>query len=116
MDVFHLDEETKRLQEAKGEIGHRKLVERPGYRTGLVIFRRPAAPHTGSVKPREITHPDLDVVAHVIGGAGVLTVGGESRDLVPGMVLHLPAGTPHDFAAGKEDLVLFYALIQSKTE
>ncbi|MFQ5915277.1 MAG: cupin domain-containing protein [Nitrospinota bacterium] len=113
MDVFHLEEEAKRLRRTEGEVGHRKLVERPGYRAGLVLFRRPNA---RPEKPGEITHPDLDVVAHVIGGSGTLTVKGESRDLVPGMVLHLPAGTPHDFAAGHEDLLLFYALIQSKTE
>jgi hypothetical protein len=32
------------------------------------------------------------------------------------MAVRLPAGTPPDFAAGEEDLVLFYALIRVKAE
>lgn len=114
MHVFRLDDEVSRLQQAEGEIGHRTLVERPGYRAGVVIFRRGEARPELSGKPREITHPDLDVMVHVIRGSGTLSVGGEPRDLAPGTIVHLPAGTPHDFAAGREDLVLFYALIQVK--
>ena len=116
MNVFDLEKEAERLRRTEGEIGHQTLVERPGYRAGIVRFRRGKSNAEDPEKPKEITHPDLDVLAHVIGGSGTLTVRGESRKLVSGTVLHLPAGTPHDFAAVNEDLVLFYTQIQANPE
>jgi mannose-6-phosphate isomerase-like protein (cupin superfamily) len=39
-------------------------------------------------------------------------VNGKRIQLRPGIVCHIPKGTPHDFAAGKSgELVLFYSLI-----
>ena len=116
VEVFHLEEEAARLRQTEGEIGHRDLVERPEYRAGIVIFRSPGTRPDVSEAPKEITHSDLDVMAQVLGGKGKLTVRGESREMISGMAVRLPAGTPHDFSAGEEDLVLFYALIRVKAE
>ena len=114
MDVFHLKEEVNHLREGGKEIHHRPLVERAEYRAGLVVFRPLETPPANHGKPQEITHPDLDVLAHVVEGSGTVTVRGKSENLFAGKVLYLPAGTPHDFSAGGEDLVLFYAQIHVK--
>ena len=120
VEVFQLAEEVSRLRRSEEEIGHRDLVVRPEYRAGIVVFRSPGARPDDPGDPKEITHADLDVLVHVLGGGGTLTVRGEARDLVGGMAVRLPAGTPHDFAAGEgeggEDLVLFYAMIRVKAE
>jgi quercetin dioxygenase-like cupin family protein len=111
LDVFHLAEEANRLREGDNEIHHRPLVERAEYRAGIVVFRPLEKPPANHGKPQEITHPDLDVLAHVVEGSGTITVRGKSETLFAGQMLYLPAGTPHDFSAGGEDLVLFYAQI-----
>ena len=118
LEVFQLAEEVSRLRRSEEEIGHRDLVVRPEYRAGIIVFRSPGARLDDPGDPKEITHADLDVLVHVLGGGGTLTVRGEARDLVAGMAVRLPAGTPHDFVAGEgeEDLVLFYAMIRVKAE
>ena len=120
LEVFQLAEEVSRLRRSEEEIGHRDLVVRPEYRAGIVVFRSPGKRPDDPGDPKEITHADLDVLVHVLGGGGTLTVRGETRDLAAGMAVRLPAGTPHDFAPregeGGEDLVLFYAMIRVKAE
>lgn len=112
MEIFHLQDEAGRLERSDGDIGHRILVDRPGYRAGVVQFRRQGETGSEPGPSKEITHTDLDVMVHVIGGDGSLTVFGEARTVVPGMFLHLPAGTPHDFSAGENDLLLLYTQIE----
>ena len=112
MEIFHLQDEAGRLERSDGDIGHRILVDRPGYRAGVVQFRSQGETGSEPGPSKEITHTDLDVMVHVIGGDGSLTVFGEARTVVPGMFLHLPAGTPHDFAAGENDLLLLYTQIE----
>ncbi len=114
LDIFHLDEEVNRLREGAKEVLHRPLVEREEYRAGIVVFRPLETPCDNDEKPQEITHPDIDVVAQVVQGSGTITVRGKSENLSAGQVVYLPAGTPHDFSAGGEDLVLYYTQVHVK--
>ena len=41
------------------------------------------------------THGDADKVYYVIEGRGVITIGGEAREVGPGMVAWAPAGVAH---------------------
>ncbi|HEX2932453.1 MAG TPA: cupin domain-containing protein, partial [Candidatus Binatia bacterium] len=62
--------------------------------------------------PKQINHADKDVLCQVIKGSGRLRIDGKRISLRPGMICHIPKGTAHDFAAGKNgELVLFYSLI-----
>jgi quercetin dioxygenase-like cupin family protein len=54
------------------------------------------------------------VVCQVLRGRGRLRTAGKRIALAPGMICHIPKGTPHDFAAGKSELLLFYSLIETK--
>jgi mannose-6-phosphate isomerase-like protein (cupin superfamily) len=134
MKTVDLKEEAEELLRLSEEISHRALFRGQGYQAGLVLFRaagsHPPDPsgrrretqealtqgaHSQRpaevIAPKEIHHPDKDVLAYVLRGSGTLTVGGMARPLAPGAACHLPAGTPHDFSAAGEDLILFYALI-----
>jgi mannose-6-phosphate isomerase-like protein (cupin superfamily) len=50
----------------------------------------------------------------VLKGRGRLRIDGKRVALAPGIVCHIPKGTPHDFTAQAGELVLFYALIQTR--
>ncbi len=54
---------------------------------------------------------DKDVVCYVIRGKGRLRTDGGIRPLESGMLCHVPAKTPHDFAALDEEMLLLYILI-----
>ena len=109
MKVIKIQEALKELEVINEEIRYKSCVEGKGFTTGLISFR----PRRGS-DPRQINHPDKDVICHVLRGRGRLRINGKKIPLEPGTICHIPKGTPHDFAAGKtRQLVLFYSLIQT---
>lgn len=100
---------SKRLKKINKEISYASFVEERGFSSGLILFR------PGSDKDaKQIEHDDKDVVCQVVRGSGRLRVAGRKVALEPGVLCHIPKGTPHDFAAGKKSrLVLFYSLIET---
>ena len=112
MELFSLRDEFRRVKQGSGEIGHRLLIDRSRYQAGIVRFR--CSVEVGSVADsvKEVTHAKVDVMVYVLDGDGTLEISGESLTLTPGMFLDLPAGTPHDFSAGKEDLLLLYTRVE----
>lgn len=112
VEIFSLWDEFKSVERGDGEICHRLLIDRSRYQAGIVRFRRPMEVDPVADPIREITHAKVDVMVYVLGGDGTLSISGESLILTPGMFLDLPAGTPHDFSAGKEDLLLLYTQVE----
>src|SRR6266403_2151062 len=85
MTVFKVRAALKRLKNLNTEIRYADCFAGKHFTSGLIVFR----PSKKS-DPKEINHVDKDVVCHV------------------------PKGTAHDFAAGKNgELVLFYSLVKS---
>jgi quercetin dioxygenase-like cupin family protein len=110
MKIVTINSALKRLTPLNNEIRYADYFNEKQFTGGLIAFR----PNKDS-DPKQINHADKDVVCHVIKGSGRLRVDGKRLSLKPGMVCHIPRGTPHDFAAGrKSDLVLFYLLIKSE--
>ena len=109
MKVFRIDSILKRLKNLNEEIRYADCFADKQFTAGLIAFRP-----SKTTNPKQINHPDKDVVCHVIKGGGRLRVGGRRVSLKPGTICHIPKGTPHDFAAGKAaELVLFYSLIKT---
>lgn len=109
MKIVKIDSALKALKRISAEIRYADCFKTEQFSSGLIAFR----PSKKS-DPKQITHDDKDVVCHVIKGSGRLRVRGKRTPLRPGMVCHIPKGTPHDFAAGTSgELVLFYSLIQT---
>jgi len=107
MKIVKLAEELKKLKAVNQEIRYRNCVEEPGYSVGLIEFQPKRSPDS-----KQINHPDKDVLCHVLKGKGRLRIDGKKVQLKPGMMCHIPKGTPHDFASGRNTtLVLFYSLI-----
>ena len=106
MKVIKLQPALKRLKAINQEISYKDCVKGSGFTTGLISFK----PGKGS-DPRQINHPNKDVVCQVLKGRGRLRVRHRTVALEPGMICHIPKGTPHDFAAAKKDLILLYSLI-----
>jgi len=107
MKIVRLREALKELKGINAEIRYQSCIQGQGFSTGLIAFRPRKRPDT-----KQINHPDKDVVCHVLRGKGRLRVNGQRIALEPGTICHIPKGTPHDFAAGKEEeLILFYSLI-----
>ena len=101
--------ELKRVRRINDEIRYASSFEEKRFTSGVIVFR----PSKNS-NPKRISHDDKDVVCHVLEGRGRLRLIGRRIQLRPGTVCHIPKGTLHDFAAGKNDeLVLFYSLIKT---
>lgn len=110
MKVIRLREALKELKEINEEIRYKSCVQGQGFSSGLISFRPRKRPD-----PKQINHPDKDVICHVLKGKGRLRINGRKVTLKPGILCHIPKGTPHDFAAGKGgELVLFYSLITTR--
>jgi mannose-6-phosphate isomerase-like protein (cupin superfamily) len=109
MKVTTVTQALRRLKEINEEISYASVAEGAGFSSGIIRFRaRPRA------DAKQIRHSDKDVICEVIRGSGRLRVAGRKIALKPGMLCHIPKGTPHDFAASKKKaLVLFYSLIDS---
>jgi len=108
VEVFRLEELISRLEPLTPEIRFRDLVIRPTFKAGLISF----SPE-GIADPKQITHSHKGVLGYVIRGRGRLRADGRLTPLEPGMLCHVPPGTPHDFAATGEELLLLYVLIET---
>ncbi len=109
MKVLKIGDALTGLERISDEIRYRSFLEEEGFSVGLIAFR----PGGGS-DPKQINHRDKDVVCHVLSGRGRLRLADQTIDLEPGILCHVPKGTPHDFAADQdEELVLFYSLIKT---
>ncbi len=109
MKTVTLSAALRRLRKLNDEIRYHNFFEEKTFTSGVIAFRS-----RKGVGPKQINHDDKDVVCQVIKGRGRLRAGGKLIALAPGMVCHIRKGTPHDFAAGKSELVLFYSLIHTK--
>ena len=110
MKTIKISQALKRLKKINEEIRYTDCFKEKQFTSGLIAFRP-----TKNSDPKQINHDDKDVVCQVINGSGRLRVNGRRIPLRPGIICHIPKGTPHDFAAGKSgELVLFYSLIQTK--
>ena len=109
MKVIKVESALKRLKKLNDEIRYADCFAEKQFTSGLIAFR-PAK----NTNPKQINHPDKDVVCHVIKGSGRLRINGKRIPLRPGIICHIPKGAPHDFAASeKGELVLFYSLIKT---
>ena len=108
MEAFRLEELLSHLEPLTPEIRFRDLVSRPTFKAGLIAFSP-----GGTADPKQITHSDRDVLCYVLRGCGRLRADGTLTPLEPGMLCHVPAKTPHDFAATGEELLLLYVLIET---
>ncbi|HYT53269.1 MAG TPA: cupin domain-containing protein [Verrucomicrobiae bacterium] len=109
MKAVKIHQALKHLKKINNEIRYANCFDEKQFTSGLIAFR-PAK----NSDPKQINHDDKDVVCHVIKGNGRLRVNNKRILLCPGMICHIPKGTPHDFAAGKNgELVLFYSLIKT---
>jgi len=107
MKIITINSALKDLKRISDEIRYADCFKEETFTSGLIAFR----PSKNS-DPKQIIHADRDVVCEVIKGSGRLRVNGKRTPLRPGIICHIPKGTPHDFAAGKYgELVLFYSLI-----
>jgi quercetin dioxygenase-like cupin family protein len=110
LKIVKINKALTRLKSINEEIRYTSLAERKGFTAGLISFR----PKRGA-DAKQIKHRDRDVICHVLKGRGRLRVNGRRIALAPGTLCHIPKGTPHDFAAGKNgSLVLFYSLIKTR--
>lgn len=108
--IVKISSALRSLKKINDEIRYANCFKEKQFTSGLIAFRP-----TKNSDPKQINHDDKDVVCQVIQGSGRLRVNGKRIPLRPGIVCHIPRGTPHDFAAAKSgELVLFYSLIQTK--
>jgi quercetin dioxygenase-like cupin family protein len=108
MKTIKINTALKRLRKLNDEIRYHNLFAEKTFTSGVIAFRS-----RKGIDSKQIKHEDKDVVCHVIKGRGRLRAGDKRIALTPGTVCHIPRGTPHDFAAGKRELILFYSLIQT---
>jgi mannose-6-phosphate isomerase-like protein (cupin superfamily) len=109
MKVIKVESALKRLKKLNDEIRYADCFAEKQFTSGLIAFR-PAK----NTNPKQINHADKDVVCHVIKGSGRLRINSKRIPLRPGIIYHIPKGSPHDFAASKKgELVLFYSLIKT---
>ena len=109
MKVLDLAEELKRVKSVSALIAHRRVIEAHAFEAGVARFSPGDA-----ADPEQVTHPEKDVLCYVMSGAGRLRAVGRETALRPGLLCHIPAGTPHDFAATTESLTLYYCLIRTR--
>jgi quercetin dioxygenase-like cupin family protein len=109
MKVVTIQQTLKRLKKLNEEIRYASVAEGRGFSAGLISFSP-----SKQRDPKQIKHRDKDVLCQVLKGAGRLRIDGRRISLRRGTICHIPKGTPHDFAAGKNnELVLFYSLIKT---
>ncbi len=109
MKVIKIKKALEELKAINREVRYKSCAEGDGFSAGLISFRPRKGPD-----PRQINHRDRDVLCHVLKGRGRLRINRRRISLEPGMICHIPKGTPHDFAAGKKgELVLFYSLFKT---
>ena len=108
MKVMALAEELAQAKAISPEMAHRRLAAGETYEAGVIRFS------PGAADPKQITHADQDVLCYVLSGAGRLRAGGHETPLRPGLLCHIPANTPHDFAATTEPLSLYYCLMRTR--
>lgn len=109
MKVIHLNTALKKLNKLNDEIRHADCFKTDRFTSGLIAFHS-----TNKSDRKQINHHDKDVLCHVLKGSGRLRINGRRIPLKPGTLCHIPKGTPHDFAAGRNnELILFYSLIQT---
>jgi len=107
--LITLSTALKNLTSLSEEIRHADFFKEKNFTGGIIAFR-PSKKNN----PGQINHSDRDVVCQVLKGSGRLRVNKRRTALRPGMICHIPKGTPHDFAAGiRGELVLFYLLIKT---
>src|SRR6266508_6295143 len=107
--AVRISQALKRLKKISPELSYANCFDEKQFTSGLIAFRP-----TRNSDPKQINHNDKHVVCHVIKGNSRLRVNSKRIFLRPGMICHIPKGTPHDFAAGKSgELVLFYSLIKT---
>ncbi|MBI4527209.1 MAG: cupin domain-containing protein [Deltaproteobacteria bacterium] len=107
--MLRIPEILKGLEKITPEIRYKSCVENKNVSIGLISFTPRRNPDS-----KQITHRDKDVLCHVLKGRGRLRINKRKLSLEPGMLCHIPKGTPHDFAAaGKKELVLFYSLFKT---
>jgi len=107
MKIIKINSALKGLKRINEEIRYADCFKAEQFTSGLIAFRP-----TKNSDRQQINHDDKDVVCQVIRGSGRLSVNEKRIPLRPGIVCHIPKGTPHDFAAsGSGELVLFYSLI-----
>jgi quercetin dioxygenase-like cupin family protein len=109
MKTVKISAALQRLHKLNDEIRYHNFFDEKTFTSGVISFRS-----RKGVDPKQINHDDKDVVCQVIKGRGRLRANGKRIALAPGMICHIPKGTPHDFAATKGELVLFYSLIETK--
>jgi quercetin dioxygenase-like cupin family protein len=109
VNVLVLADELARAEPLGPEMARRRLARGETYEAGVIRFVPAAA-----ADPKQITHDDRDVLCYVLSGAGRLRGGVTETPLRPGLLCHIPAGTPHDFAATTEPLDLLYCLIHTR--
>lgn len=113
MKVVKLSTALRRLKPLSKELRHTDCFKDKNFTSGVIAFRP-----TKKSDPKQINHEDKDVICHILKGTGRLRVNGSKgkrTPLRPGMVCHIPKGTPHDFAAGKSgELILFYVLVTTR--
>jgi len=109
MKVIKITTALKGLRKLNEEIRQADCFKTDHFTSGLIAFR----PSRLSVR-KQINHHDKDVICQVIKGSGRVRVKRKLIALRPGMICHIPKGTPHDFAAGEYgELVLFDSLIRT---
>jgi len=109
MKILKIHSALKGLKRLNDEIRYADCFAAKQFTAGLIAFRP-----TKNGNPKQINHTDKDVLCQVIKGSGRLRVDGKHFLLKPGTVCHIPKGTGHDFAAGRNgDLILFYSLIKT---
>lgn len=107
--TISLKEALRGMTKISAEIRYKGCFEAMGFTTGVIAFRPQA-----NADQKQISHDDKDVVCHVLKGNGRLRLESRKIRLRPGMLCHIPKGTPHDFAAAKRsELVLLYSLIRT---
>jgi mannose-6-phosphate isomerase-like protein (cupin superfamily) len=109
MKIIKMTSALKGLKTLSDEIRHAECIKTDQFTSGLIAFRK-----TKNRDAKQINHDDKDVLCQVVKGTGRLRINGKRIPLTPGIVCHIPKGTPHDFAAARKDeLVLFYCLVRT---
>ena len=96
MKIIKINSALKDLKKITDEIRYADCFKEENFTSGLIAFKP-----TKNSDQKQINHDDKDVVCQVIKGSGRLRVNGKRIPLRPGIVCHIPKGTPHDFAAGR---------------
>ncbi len=90
------------LARAKGNSFFREVVS-TGSHLQVVVMSLPPGREIG-----EEVHPDVDQVLVFVEGEGVAVLDGRRSPVSPGRLVHVPAGTRHNFVnEGSVDLKLY---------